>query len=882
MAASLLRAAFAALALWALLVPALAVPVRGPARPTAQERHAKVKAALSRPVNTADVPDVDEVLIVWGFHLDIGFTADRNHFSHSANAVSVLNAYLNEFLSQAIDMNGAIRQVTGGNDSYVLTTHAYLIRLLWECGQEGGGKEDDGIGLKYGGRIRCPDETMQRKIWDALLTSRLTYHAFPFNPELESGSESLTRAGLDLVAWLDHLLASSPAAGAPPLRKKTVVSQRDVPGISSGTVPVWNERGVRGMTLGCNAASATVGVPHNRPFLWKGKPRQGEAEAQPVIVMYNDGGYGWEDDPVYHLHHLSPPGSGSKCRTGVVFQWWYDNSGPHPLQYIQDTYALIRKTYPNANVRTADLEEVWDAFEKPECKERMELFEGEMGDTWVYGWGSDPSRNWGFRELNRLREACLADEKCDKDIEGPFGNFTFWLLKGIEHTWGGSVVEFLGVEDYLETWRPREFNHHRFVHENFRDLASTWTEQREMILEWAAAALEAGSHSLAAEARRIVDDIWGRGTPVPVPPPLVVQGEARGALRKLAPGEVARGWVGPHMWEVAFDRGEWEGGELRRGSRGLEHLVFAIKAEEGGYDVAAMAVKGGKSGLGGVEYRLYDDSEFRDFVYEYCYLYISEFDLYKTGLPKSLHKTALLPRVDSIDWDGRTPRFTVHLSFQLPGKQGRRDWEEDPTHSSLNDPLYGVPLNLTVLYEIDPARQRLEVTVDWDGKRATRIPEGISTVFRPTLGGRTRVRSLDEVQGAVAELLAAPEPAAEDWLVEKIGTLVSPADVFLNGSQFIHHTWHGLGQPGGIWVHTPDSGLVSVGTTRMLPYPLAPGTTRMDRGAAVNLYNNLWGTNFLQWWPVEKEETGAARFRFRVEFWDGKSIPPVWNGHKDE
>lgn len=122
----------------------------------------------------------------------------------------------------------------------------------------------------------------------------------------------------------------------------------------------------------------------------------------------------------------------------------YDNSGPHPYQYILDTFSKIRAAYPNATVRTASLEEIWDRFSAPECRARMKTLEGEMGDTWIYGWGSDPMRNKVFRALNRLREECEGDEGCDKDWEGPWGNFTYWLMKGVEHTWGGSVVEFLG------------------------------------------------------------------------------------------------------------------------------------------------------------------------------------------------------------------------------------------------------------------------------------------------------------------------------------------------------------------------------------------------------------------------------------------------------
>ena len=76
----------------------------------------------------------------------------------------MLNQYLNNFLPAAIDLNAAIAQATNNTDSYVYTTHAWVIRLLWECGQEGGGKDEDGIGIRFGGRVKCPDESIQRKV----------------------------------------------------------------------------------------------------------------------------------------------------------------------------------------------------------------------------------------------------------------------------------------------------------------------------------------------------------------------------------------------------------------------------------------------------------------------------------------------------------------------------------------------------------------------------------------------------------------------------------------------------------------------------------------------------------------------------------------------
>lgn len=172
------------------------------------------------------------------------------------------------------------------------------------------------------------------------------------------------------------------------------------------------------------------------------------------------------------------------------------------------------------------------------------------------------------------------------------------------------LIPFLGrVDEYLSTWENRDFNHHRFGHANFRDLASTWREQREMILDFAVAALEWGNHPLAKRARKALDSVWGRAKT----PTFHVQGAESEIQvkrhRKVGKGETVRGFDGKgNYYEVAFDFSE-------HGSKGIEHLVFG-KETLGEWDVKAMTIKG-RGGLGGVEYRLYDDAEFRDFVDAY-------------------------------------------------------------------------------------------------------------------------------------------------------------------------------------------------------------------------------------------------------------------------
>ena len=173
------------------------------------------------------------------------------------------------------------------------------------------------------------------------------------------------------------------------------------------------------------------------------------------------------------------------------------------------------------------------------------------------------------------------------------------------------------VEDYLATWKPHDFNHHRFLHPNFRELASTWTEQRSMILDWAVEALEVAEHSLAKEARAILDAGWGRKDEIKEKATVLVDQsnprESEPAVQTVKPGEIIRGVTDGNLWEISFDFGQ-DG----RGSSGVDHLVFGRRVEGvDGWEVRSMATKGRKEGLGGVEYRLYGDQEFRDFVYQY-------------------------------------------------------------------------------------------------------------------------------------------------------------------------------------------------------------------------------------------------------------------------
>ena len=71
---------------------------------------------------------------------------------------------------------------------------------------------------------------------------------------------SLIAAGIALTHELDDSLGVS---------RKQTLSQRDVPGMTRGIIPVLKRSNVTGITIGANDGSTPPDVPIGTPFVWK-------------------------------------------------------------------------------------------------------------------------------------------------------------------------------------------------------------------------------------------------------------------------------------------------------------------------------------------------------------------------------------------------------------------------------------------------------------------------------------------------------------------------------------------------------------------------------------------------------------------------------------
>lgn len=87
-------------------------------------------------------------------------------------------------------------------------------------------------------------------------------------------------------------------------------------------------------------------------------------------------------------------------KTAISVNFTGDNHGPHSYEKVKEIYADLHKRYPNAQLIAASFNEI--AQELLDMKASLPVVTSEIGDTWIYGYGSAPIRMAKFRALSSL------------------------------------------------------------------------------------------------------------------------------------------------------------------------------------------------------------------------------------------------------------------------------------------------------------------------------------------------------------------------------------------------------------------------------------------------------------------------------------------------
>lgn len=309
----------------------------------------------------------------------------------------------------------------------------------------------------------------RRRMEAAIAAGDICWHALPFTTHSELIDESLWRFGLSYGQVLDRRFG-----------KQTIAAKMtDVPGHTRALVPLLAEAGIRLLHIGVNPASSVPDVPP--VFLWRDEQTHSD-----VIMIYHQT-YGG-------LSHLE----GVDDALALILTG--DNEGPPSEATIAQTYQTLGTQIPAARVVASTLDDFARTLDP--VRESLPVITSEIGDTWIHGVGTDPTKISRYRELSRLRREWLARD-LDPASRECIDRFSHHLFIIPEHTWG--MDEKTHLADHIH-YRADDLAELRRT-EKCRHFEASWAEQREYLT----ATLESlASSPLYDEAVTALDQIAPR------------------------------------------------------------------------------------------------------------------------------------------------------------------------------------------------------------------------------------------------------------------------------------------------------------------------------------------------------------------------------------
>ncbi len=280
-------------------------------------------------------------------------------------------------------------------------------------------------------QILGPLQTPERKarIEKAIRDGSIVAHGLPFTMHTESLDYE------DLVRGLDYSSNISRKYGLP---LTISAKMTDVPSHSWVLPTLLNNAGIKFLQLGCNPASQYPRVPPI--FWWEG------ADGSKILCQYT---------PLYGSD-IKPP-SNWPCKNYLAMIMTGDNHGPPNKKEIEALLATIAKDLPGVKVHFGILDDFAKAIfaEKP----ALSTIKGDMPDTWIHGLLSNPQETKLARNIRPL-ESALDGLNTQMRIWGiPVGSVSAQLAKAYEqsllyaeHTWGMNA-EYGPRFSYGDDWK---------------------------------------------------------------------------------------------------------------------------------------------------------------------------------------------------------------------------------------------------------------------------------------------------------------------------------------------------------------------------------------------------------------------------------------------
>ncbi|WP_423126988.1 hypothetical protein [Gaoshiqia sp. Z1-71] len=353
-------------------------------------------------------PKVNEVIVVFKTHFDIGYTDWADNVRH---------CYSNQMVEGALEIIDQSKQMPAHQPFNWIVAGWPMLEMLNNSKPE-----------------------VKPRIEEALRKGNFTVHALPFTFETEACEmESIVRS-------LSYSSQINREAGLPlPIDAK----QTDVPSHSWALPTILTNAGIKFLHIGCNPASPSPEVP---PLFWWEGP-----DGSRLMTMY----FG----PYYGTTPAPPEGWPYKTWLAIIHT--NDNTGAPSYEEFVNAIKEIENKNPGAKVRSGSMADFYNALmtENPD----LPVVRGDMPDTWIHGYMSMPREvksarkiagdivnlellqthfaNWGGQKDNTLVQ--LAQNAMEKIHL--FNEHTFGLA--MSHGHGG----YWAYSNDFETLRARGF-----------------------------------------------------------------------------------------------------------------------------------------------------------------------------------------------------------------------------------------------------------------------------------------------------------------------------------------------------------------------------------------------------------------------------------------
>jgi alpha-mannosidase len=352
-------------------------------------------AALPAAAAAREAGALEEVIVVYKTHFDIGYTS---------LARDVINMYRTTMIDKAlavVDRNRALPP----EQRFVWTLPGWPMAQILYPGQ---------------------DPERKRRVLAAYREGYFVTHALPFTTETEM---------LDLETVVRGMEFSSRLAreNGKPLPRDAKMT--DVPSHAWAIPTILTHAGVEFLHLGCNAGSTGPDLP--MLFWWEGP------DGSRLLTFYSRN-YGSQ---------LAPP-SGWPHRVWLALIHSGDNDGPPTPEAVQQLRDAAQEKLPGVKVRLGRLSDFADAVRATPLD--IPVIRADMPDTWIYGLMSMPQETKMGENLRPRLQALEAlttqlgawgVRRSPLDIASAYENS---LLYG-EHTWGIDFKKF-GTRLYGGEW----------------------------------------------------------------------------------------------------------------------------------------------------------------------------------------------------------------------------------------------------------------------------------------------------------------------------------------------------------------------------------------------------------------------------------------------